>query len=385
MIRSKIPSIGVSIFAEMSELSAQHGAINLSQGFPDFGIPQDLIAASHKFMSEGFNQYAPMQGVLELRRQISKKKLKDYGHEYDPNDEITITAGGTQALFTVIATTVQEGDQVIIFEPAYDSYGPVVKLFGGNPVYVELKAPDYAVDWTEVKKLLSSQTRLIILNTPHNPTGSTLKDADMQALSRLVLGTKIMILSDEVYEHIHFGDAPHESVSKYPHLVDRSFVVNSFGKMYNATGWKMGYCSAPAKLMKEFRKIHQFVVYAVNTPNQYAMAEMLNDENFLPNLSGFFKEKRNFFLKLINEIGLKPLPTDGTYFQLVDFSEVTTLKNMDLAKKLLIDFGVAAIPVSAFTHNTPKSGVLRFCFSKNEDTLIAAAERIAKFYNSIKV
>ncbi len=383
MIRSKLPNIGVSIFSEMSDMANEFSAVNLSQGFPDFEISEKLISLSHKYMSEGNNQYAPMPGVLKLRQKISQKIEASYHHTYDPETEITVTAGGTQALFTVIAASVQEGDQVIIFEPAYDSYGPVVKLFGGNPVYIELKSPDFLIDWDEVRKHLSSQTRMIILNTPHNPTGTVLKDSDLQALAKLVSGTKIMVLSDEVYEYLYFGAEGHHSVSQYPGLAERSFVIGSFGKIFSATGWKMGYCAAPAKLTKEFRKLHQFIVYAVNTPNQFAIADMLGDSEYLSEIADFYKQKRDYFVKLISEIGLKITPADGSYFQLVDFHEITELKSMDLAKKMTQEYGVASVPLSAFYHNNPKSGVLRFCFAKNENTLNLAAERIAKFYKDM--
>ncbi len=384
MIRSKIPNIGTSIFAEMTASANEHNAVNLSQGFPDFDIPKELIHLTDRYMRKGYNQYAPMPGVAELRNEIAKKIKRLYGYDYNPESEVTITAGGTQALYTVISATVHEGDEVIIFEPSYDSYSPLVKFNGGNPIYVSLKAPDYKVDWEEVNKLVSSRTKLIILNTPQNPTGKLLTKSDMEALSKLVSGTKIMILSDEVYEHLIFDDKPHESIAKYPALAKRSFLVYSFGKLFHATGWKVGYCVAPEELMKEFRKLHQFIVFAVNTPVQYAMAEMLKDERHIVGLPQFYQQKRDYFVNKLRETGFKIIPSDGTYFQLVDFSDITDMQGMELAKYLITEHQVAGIPVSAFYHNTPKSSVLRFCFAKSEATLDKATKKIDEFYKSCR-
>ena len=385
MIRSKLPNVGTSIFAVMTEMANKYNALNLSQGFPDFNPPQKLIELVTKNMRAGFNQYAPMPGVMKLREQIAKKTEALYGHAYNPETEITITSGATEAIFTSITAFIQEGDEVIIFEPAYDSYAPVIKANGGSPVYVAVKLPEYKIDWDEVNKMVNARTRMIIINTPHNPSGSVLSPEGMEKLSKLVSGTKIMILADEVYEHIIFDGLEHQSIVKYPELVERSIVISSFGKTYHATGWKIGYCLAPENITKEIRKIHQFNVFAVNTPIQYAIADFLDDKNAYLQLGNFYQNLRDEFLKLLEGTKFKFNPSKGTYFQLLDYSEISNEKDTDFAARLIKEFGIASIPVSALYHDALDAKVLRFCFAKSSDTLKKAAELLHKVSNSITV
>lgn len=383
MIRSKLPNVGTSIFAVMTEMANEYNALNLSQGFPDFNPPKKLIELVTKNMRAGFNQYAPMPGVMKLREQIAEKTEALYGHAYNPETEITITSGATEAIFTSITAFIQEGDEVIIFEPAYDSYAPVIKANGGSPVYVAVKLPEYKIDWDEVNKMVNARTRMIIINTPHNPSGSVLSDEGMERLSKLVAGTKIMILADEVYEHIIFDGLEHQSVVKYKDLVERSVVISSFGKTYHATGWKMGYCLAPEKITKEIRKIHQFNVFAVNTPIQYAIAEFMNDKNAYLQLGNFYQNLRDEFLKLLEGTKFKFTPSKGTYFQLLDYSDISNEKDTDFAARLIKEFGIASVPVSAFYHDAFDAKVLRFCFAKSSDTLKKAAELLHKVSESV--
>lgn len=377
-VDSKLPNMGTSIFAVMSQLANEQKAINLSQGFPDFDISEHLIGLVNKYMKKGYNQYAPMQGVPVLREAISQKTMDTCNVKYDPNKEITITAGATQALYTAISAFIRENDEVIIFEPAYDSYVPAVLLNGGVLKYASLKHPDYHVDWEEVKKLISNKTRMIIINTPHNPTGSILKKADMLALEKITKGTDIIILSDEVYEHLIFDSNKHESVCRYPGLAERSLVIGSFGKTFHATGWKMGYCLAPENLTSEFRKAHQFIVFACNTPIQHAIAEYLADKENYTYLNDFYQKKRDYFVDLIKASRFKIIPSYGTYFQLLDYSSFSEEKEMDIAVRLTKEFKIASIPVSAFYHKMTDNKVLRFCFAKKEETLEQAAEILCK-------
>ncbi len=383
MIRSKLPNVGTSIFAVMTEMANKYNALNLSQGFPDFNPPKKLIELVTKNMRAGFNQYAPMPGVMKLRENIAVKTEALYGHAYNPETEITITSGATEAIFTSITAFIQEGDEVIVFEPAYDSYAPVIKANGGSPVYVAVKLPDYKIDWDEVNKMVNARTRMIIINTPHNPSGSVLSPEGMEKLSKLVSGTKIMILADEVYEHIIFDGLEHQSVVKYKELVERSIVISSFGKTYHATGWEMGYCLAPENITKEIRKIHQFNVFAVNTPIQYAIAEFMDDKNAYLQLGNFYQNLRDEFLKLIEGTKFKFTPSKGTYFQLLDYSDISDEKDMDFAARLIKEFGIASVPVSAFYHDAFDAKVLRFCFAKSSDTLKQAAELLHKVSNTL--
>jgi methionine aminotransferase len=377
-IISKLPGVETSIFAVMSGLANQHKAINLSQGFPDFPVSEKLISSIYKKMKAGLNQYAPMPGVAEFREQIVAKAHKTYGIEYNVDTEVTVTAGATQALFTAIAAFIREEDEVIIFEPAYDSYGPAVRLNGGVVKYSQLRLPDYHIDWQEVARMITHRTKMIIINTPHNPSGSILNDEDMLQLQRITKNTDIIILSDEVYEHIIFDQKKHESVCAYPELAERSIVVGSFGKTFHATGWKMGFVLAPENLMNEFRKAHQFNVFAVNTPIQYALAEyMSNPENYL-HLGEFYQQKRDYFVERVQSSRFKIIPSYGTYFQLLDYSAISDEKEMDFATRLITEFGLASIPVSAFYQKKEDNKILRFCFAKSEETLEKAAEILCK-------
>ncbi|RLD51039.1 MAG: methionine aminotransferase [Bacteroidetes bacterium] len=377
-ITSKLPKQETSIFAVMSGLANECGAINLSQGFPDFPVSGKLIELVNKYMKKGFNQYAPMPGVSELREQIALKVEATYGAKYDPQTEINITAGATQAIFTVISAMIRDEDEVIVFEPAYDSYVPAIKLNGGLVKYAELKTPDYRIDWQEVKKLITSRTKMIIINSPHNPTGSVLSADDLNILDKLTRNTDIIVLSDEVYEHLIFDNIRHESVCYYPELASRSFVIGSFGKTFHATGWKTGFVLAPELLMNEFRKAHQFVVFAGNTPMQHALAEFLKDENNYIHLNEFYQKKRDYFVNLIKGSRFKVIPAFGTYFQLLDYSGISDEPELDFAIRLTKEKNLASVPISSFYHNKIDNKVLRLCFAKKEETLDAAAEILNK-------
>ncbi|MES2397982.1 MAG: methionine aminotransferase [Bacteroidota bacterium] len=377
-INSKLPNVGTTIFTVMSKLATDNNAINLSQGFPDFNCNEELVGLVNKYMLKGYNQYAPMAGLMSLREIIAEKTEDIYSAKYDPETEITITAGGTQAIFTAISAMIREGDEVIIFEPAYDCYKPAIELNGGKTIYLQLKAPLYSIDWEEVKKVINYRTKMIIINTPHNPTGSIMTAGDMAKLEKITKGTDIVIVSDEVYEHIIFDGYEHQSVARFPKLAERSFIISSFGKTYHATGWKMGYCVAPKKLMAEFRKVHQFVVFCVNTPIQYALAEFLkNKKNYL-GLGNFYQKKRDYFNKMIKNSNFKFEPASGTYFQLLNYSEISKEKDSNFAIRLTKEFGIASIPVSMFYHHSIDNKMLRFCFAKKEETLEKAAEILNK-------
>lgn len=373
-ITSKLPDVGTTIFTVMSKLAADHNAINLSQGFPEFGVSPDIINLVSKYMEKGFNQYAPMPGIAELRQKIAEKTRELYGRKIDPETDITVTSGGTEALFAAITAIVHAGDEVIILEPAYDSYDPAIRLSGGVPVPVPLAYPGYQVDWGRVKDAMTDRTRAIMLNSPHNPTGSILGKTDVAALTEIVADTGVFIISDEVYEHIIFDGIRHESMLRYPELAERSFVISSFGKTYHATGWKMGYCVAPADLSAEFRRIHQFLTFASHTPSQFAYAEYLENRAAYLDLGNFYQRKRDVFLEAIAGSRFKPLPCHGTYFQMLDYSEISQDRDTDFADWLTIEKKVAAIPPSVFYSGREDNKVLRFCFAKNEDTLIKAGE-----------
>jgi methionine aminotransferase len=360
----------------MSKLAADVGAINLSQGFPDFDCDPALVDAIARHMREGRNQYAPMQGVPVLRQAIASKFIELYGATYDPETEVTVTSGGTEALFDAVAAVVHPGDEVIVFEPCYDSYVPAIELNGGKAVVISLRYPEYAVPWDEVRASLSARTRLLIFNSPHNPTATILTTADLTELTRLVEANDILILSDEVYEHIIFDGVRHESMARYDALRARSFIVGSFGKTYHATGWKVGYTVAPAPLTTEFRKVHQFVTFATNTPMQYGLAEFLSQRKGYPELAAFYQRKRDLFLELIAGSRFRPLPSRGTYFQLLDYSAITPEDDMAFALRLTKEHGVASIPTSAFLYKQQAPKVLRFCFAKKDETLEKAAERL---------
>jgi len=375
-IRSKLPNVGTTIFTVMSALANEYKAINLSQGFPNFECSPKLVSLINDYMKKGFNQYAPMQGIMPLRETIAEKMQELYGAKYNPEKEINITAGGTEAIYAAITAVVNEGDEVIIIEPAYDCYVPAIELSGGIPVYVQLTAPDYTIDWNEVKKKVSHRTRMIMINTPHNPTGAVMTEADMKELESITDGTDIIILSDEVYEHIIFDGLKHQSVCRFPKLAERSFVVFSFGKTYHATGWKMGYVLAPEKLMTEFRRVHQFIVFTVNTPFQYALADYMKNKNEYLELGAFYQKKRDYFINLIKGSKFKYTPASGSYFQLLDYSKITKEKDTDYAIRLTKEAGVASIPVSVFYHEQIDNKFLRFCFAKTDETLEKAAEKL---------
>jgi methionine aminotransferase len=377
-IQTKLPGTGTSIFAVMSGLATEYQAINLSQGFPDFEVSSALIDKIHGFMKRGYNQYAPMPGVPQFRKNIVKKVKEMYGAEYDADREITISAGATQAIFTVIAAMVKEGEEVIIFEPAYDSYAPAVKLQGGLVKYAQMQWPDYSIDWDMVTRLVTSRTRMIIINSPHNPTGSVLKEEDMKRLETLASTRDILVLSDEVYEHLIFDGLKHESVCRYPELRKRSFMIGSFGKTFHATGWKIGYVMAPENLMEEYRKVHQFNVFAVNTPIQYAMAEFLEEKKNYSGLGAFFQEKRDFLVKELNGSRFKVIPCYGTYFQLVNYRDISNEPELEFARRLTTEHGVATIPISSFYHDGKNNHTLRLCFAKKEETLAQAASILCK-------
>lgn len=373
-IASKLPTVGTSIFTIMSKLANDCNAINLSQGFPDFSCSTELVKLVNHYMKSGHNQYAPMAGLPQLREAISKKTQELYSIHYDPDTEITVTAGATQAIYTAIAALVKEGDEVIIFEPAYDCYSPAIELNGGKAVYAQLKFPNYSIDWDEVKKLIKQKTRMIIICTPNNPSSNILTAADMQKLEKLTKNTDIVILSDEVYEHIIFDGFEHQSVARYPKLAERSFIVSSFGKTYHTTGWKMGYCLAPKNLMTEFRKAHQYLVFSANTPIQYAYADYLSNKEDYLNLGKFYQQKRDYFLELIKGSRFVPLPVSGSYFQLLKYNAITKEKDTEFAIRLTKEHGVASIPVSVFYHKPQDNKVLRFCFAKSNETLEKAAK-----------
>jgi len=377
-VTSKLPQTGTTIFTVMSALAAEVGAINLSQGFPDYDCSPHLVHLVNEAMKNGHNQYAPMAGVMALREQIAYKTEKLYGAKYNPGTEITITAGGTQAIFTAISAVIHPNDEVIIFEPAYDCYAPAIKLMGGVVKSLELEPPNYRIAWDMVKRLISNRTKMIILNSPHNPTATILHKEDIDKLSAIVKDQDILILSDEVYEHLIYDGETHHSMARYPELQKRSLIIASFGKLCHATGWKIGYCLAPDWLTHEFRKIHQYVVFSVNTPMQYAIAEYLKDENIYLELPHVFQEKRDHFRKGIEATRFKLLPCHGSYFQSVTYNDITDEKDAEFAVRLAKEFGVASIPTSAFYNKGIDNHILRFCFAKRQETLDNAVDRLIR-------
>ncbi len=376
-LKSKLPAVGTTIFTRMSQLAQQHGALNLSQGFPDFPAEPRLLAALNREVLAGRNQYAPMPGVPELRQQISALIQRTYAVSVCADSEVTITSGATEALFVAIQAVVRSGDEVIVFDPAYDSYQPAVELAGGKTVHIQLCAPDYRVDWAAVERRISDRTRLIIVNSPHNPTGMVFTDLDWQALADLVQRHGLFCISDEVYEHMVFDGMAAQSARQYPALAERSFIVSSFGKTFHVTGWKLGYCTAPKLLSAEFRKIHQYVTFSSFTPAQYAIAELLDTApQLVSGLAAFYQQKRDLFRQLLSDSALKLLPCQGTYFQLVDFSAVSTLDDVRFCDWLTTEVGVAAIPLSVFSRQEQDSRIIRFCFAKQQHTLEQAAARL---------
>jgi methionine transaminase len=377
-ITSKLPDVGTSIFSVMSALAAEHGAINLSQGFPDFDTPPALIDCVGEHMRAGRNQYAPMQGVARLRERIAAKVAGLYGHPVNPDTEITVTSGATEALYAAITAVVRPGDDVVVIEPAFDSYVPAIRLNGGHPVYLSMKTPDYRIDWDEVSDAIGDNTRLMILNSPHNPTGTVLSATDLAALKQIVANRDIFIISDEVYEHIIFDGVAHESLLRHPLLYAKSFIISSFGKTYHTTGWKIGYCVAPPSLTREFQRVHQFLTFASNTPIQWAYADIMEDASLYLGLSAFYQKKRDRFLRLLETSRFRPLPCRGTYFQMMDYSAIGDLEDVAFARQMTIAHKVAAIPPSVFYHDGQDNRVLRFCFAKRDETLEQAAEILCR-------
>lgn len=375
-IQSKLPGVSTTIFSVMSKLAAEYNAINLSQGFPDYSADPKLVELVNEAMKDGFNQYAPMPGNQLLKETIAQKVKNLYNVKYDPDTEITVTAGGTQAIFTALAAIINSGDEVIIFEPAYDCYAPTIRLLGGIVKTYELAPPAYEIDWDMVKKLFTSSTRMIILNSPQNPTGSILSKEDMKSLIKLISGTDILILSDEVYEHLIYDDQKHNSVMLFPELRERSFIIASFGKLLHATGWKLGYCLAPELLTKEFRKVHQFNVFSVNSPMQQAIAHYIQEPSNYNGIGSFFQQKRDYFRSLMKESRFKLLPCHGSYFQCVSYNDISDEKDTDFSERLIREFGVASIPVSAFYQKGTDHKIIRFCFAKENTTLALAAEKL---------
>jgi methionine aminotransferase len=378
-IKSRLPQVGTTIFTRMTALATEKNAVNLGQGFPDFSCDPALIAAAAGAMQEDLNQYAPMPGVLALRTAIADKIKAIYDYCYDRQSEVTITAGATQALLTAIHCCVHTGDEVIVIEPAFDSYVPAITLAGGTAVCVQMEMNDagYFVPWQQVAAAISPRTRMIMINSPHNPTGSVLRAEDLHTLADIVRGTDILLLSDEVYEHMVYDGIQHESVCRHPELAKRAFVVSSFGKTYHVTGWKIGYVVAPAELTAEFRKLHQFALFSVNTPMQHAIADYMQNPQPYLELPAFYQRKRDLFRDGLKNTRFKLLPAEGTYFQCVDYSAISDLPEIEFAQWLTTEIGVAAIPVSAFYEQPKDAGIVRFCFAKREQTLQAALARLA--------
>ena len=377
-IHSKLPNVGTTIFTVMSALANQHQAINLSQGFPNFDCPRALQDLVTHFMNAGYNQYAPMAGHVLLRERLAQKMGELYGATIHPDTEITITSGATEAIFTAITAFVHPGDEVVIIEPAYDSYRPAIEVNGGIPVVYELEGPDYQIDWEAFAQLINPRTRMVLINTPHNPTGRILKAADLLALQNILEGTEVILLSDEVYEHLTYDGELHQSALRFPALWSRTLLTYSFGKTFHNTGWRIGYCVGPEALMAEFRKVHQYNVFSINTPLQYALAEFLLDKEAYLTLNDFYQQKRDYFLQVTAGSRFRPILCEGTYFQLMDYSAISTENDVLFAKRLTKEFGVAAIPVSVFYSSGRDEKVVRFCFAKTEDLLEQAGELLRK-------
>jgi methionine aminotransferase len=375
---SKLPNVGTTIFSVMSALANEHNALNLSQGFPNYPSSQKLNDSVTNAMNNGYNQYAPMAGNLDLRIAISNKYELLYKSTYHPEKEITVTAGATQAIYTIVSTFIRPTDEVILFKPAYDCYQPAIEINGGKTIPIQLSAPDYKVHWHEVASKISSKTKMIIINSPHNPSGTIWSKGDMLQLQKLTKDTNIIVLSDEVYEHIIFDEEQHQSACLFENLKQRSFITASFGKTFHNTGWKIGYCCAPNHLMSEFRKVHQFNVFSVNHPAQKGIADYMQDAETYLGLNSFFQHKRDLFLSLISESKFKFKPSKGTYFQVLDYSNITDEYDVDFAKRLTKEFKIASIPLSVFNEKNKDDKVLRFCFAKTDETLVKASEILCR-------
>jgi methionine transaminase len=375
---SKLPNVGTTIFTVMSSLAAQHNAINLGQGFPDYPMSEELVALVNEAMKNGHNQYVHMNGYIPLREALAEKVEYLYQAKINPDTQITITPGGTYALYTALTTILQPGDEVIVFEPAYDSYIPAIELNGAKAVAIQLEFPTYAIDWTKVKNRITEKTKAIMINSPHNPTGSVLTKEDLDQLAAMVKDTRIIIISDEVYEHLIFDGLKHQSVLQHPELSGRSFVCFSFGKVYNCTGWKLGYCIASAYLMSEFRKVHQFNCFTCDTPKQVALATFIKQKEQYLQLGAFLQQKRDHLQSLMKATKFKPIPSYGSYFQVYSYKDISEENEKNFAIRLTSEYGVATIPVSAFYQQETNHQVLRFCFSKKEETLSTAVERLTR-------
>ncbi len=378
-IRSKLPNVGTTIFTEMSALAIQHNAINLGQGFPDFNMSPELIELMNKAMKDGYNQYTHFNGVPLLRERLAEKCFQLYHQTYSPETQITITPGGTYAIYTALTSILHPGDEVIVFEPAYDSYIPNIEINGAKPVLISLAYPDYSIPWDTVRQAINSNTKAIIINTPHNPTGAVIGEKDIQELQNIVANTDIIILSDEVYEHLIFDNLPHYSILRYPNLAARAFVCFSFGKTYHSTGWKLGYCIASPTLMKEFRKVHQFNCFSCNTPVQVALAKYLSNKEAYLTLGSFLQEKRDYFRTLMLNTPLQCIPSHGSYFECYSYGHLSNINDKNLAIQLTKEYGVATIPVSSFYRHGEDNKVIRFCFAKKQETLERAVDRLSKW------
>ncbi len=377
-IQSRLPDVGTSIFAIMSGMANEHGAINLSQGFPDFNIDSKIIELVHQNMLKGNNQYAPMPGLPVLRNVIADVVFNSYQHRVNPDTDITITAGATQAIFAIISAFVNPGDEVIVFDPAYDSYNPAIRLNGGIPIHINLQHADFSIDWNFVRTKISSRTKMIMINTPHNPSGAVLKESDLKELEKIALEFNLIVLSDEVYERLIFDNVLHQSALRFPALAAQTLAVFSFGKTFHATGWKVGYVVAPEYLSREVRKAHQFMVFSVNTPVQHAFAEYMKTPEHYLSLGNFYQRKRDFFLNQIKGSSFEPLPCGGSYFQLLSYRGISTKPDLEMAEELTKKLKVASIPVSVFYQDKSDHHVLRFCFAKKEETLEKACEILRK-------
>ena len=375
---SKLPEVKTTIFTVVGKMANEYKAINLAQGFPDFSPDNELLGLYKKALIGTYNQYAPMTGVQQLREVIVEKIEKTYGKKYDVEKEVTVTAGATQAIYTAITAFVSKGDEVIILKPAYDCYEPAIELAGGVPVLIQLKGKEFKIDWDEFRDKVTSKTRMVIINTPHNPSGQILTETDMLALQDILRDTHVILLSDEVYEHIVFDDAVHQSASRFEDLSERSIICSSFGKTFHVTGWKVGYCVGPLDLMQEFNKIHQFNVFCVNHPAQIALAEYLQNEEHYLSLNDFYQKKRDYFLNAISGSRFKFTPSQGSYFQLLDYSDITNEGDIALNERLIKEYKLASIPMSVFNINERDDKLLRFCFAKTEETLDKAAEILNK-------
>ncbi len=375
---SKLPNLPESIFSTMNQVALQNNALNLAQGFPDFPADPRLIAYLNEAMKAGYNQYAPMAGIYSLREAIAEKIQNLYKASYNPEKEITLTVGATQAIYTAITAMVHPGDEVIVFKPAYDCYEPTVKAAGGTVVPLQMEGKHFKINWEAFRKALGPKTRMVVINSPHNPSGTVLTDEDMEELENSLAGTDVMVLSDEAYEHLVFDGQPLRSVARYPALAERSFLCASFGKTFHATGWKMGYCAAPAALMKEFLKIHEFAVFAVHHPNQRALSKYLKEPEHYLNLPGFFQQKRDTFLQSIQGSRFRYTPAQGTYFQILEYDTITDEPDVEFAKRLAAEFGIAGIPISVFNLNQQDNRQLRFCFAKKDETLQQAGEILSR-------